>query len=153
MSGRKSIYLAGALFTLAEREFNSEFASLVRERLTNWEIILPQEQAAEVFADESIAEHDKFSEIYGFCVNMVDECDCVVAILDGPDADSGTCIEIGRARAKEKHIIGVRTDLRASEEEGLNLMVVRSCDVLIRRPKASIAELADEVADQIQARE
>lgn len=53
----------------------------------------------------------------------VDDSDILIAILDGADSDSGTCFECGYARAKGKKIIGVRTDLRAGEDGGLNAML------------------------------
>ncbi|HEY1405053.1 MAG TPA: nucleoside 2-deoxyribosyltransferase, partial [Spirochaetota bacterium] len=56
----------------------------------------------------------------------IDECDVVVAILDGTDVDSGTSSEIGYACAKGKRIEGLRTDFRlASDNEGstVNLQV------------------------------
>ena len=57
--------------------------------------------------------------------------DAVIAILDGPDVDAGTCVEIGYAYANKKPIIGVRTDFRASEDKGVNLMVSKACSELI----------------------
>jgi nucleoside 2-deoxyribosyltransferase len=50
----------------------------------------------------------------------------VVAILDGPDVDSGTAAEIGYAFAKGKQIVGYRSDVRLSaDNEGgiVNLQV------------------------------
>jgi nucleoside 2-deoxyribosyltransferase len=56
----------------------------------------------------------------------LDECDGVVAILDGVDVDSGTAAEIGYAFAKGKPIAGYRGDFRLSaDNEGatVNLQV------------------------------
>ena len=55
-------------------------------------------------------------------IEAIDRCDAVVAILDGPDSDSGTCVEIGYARALGKPIIGIRTDFRDGEVHGINVM-------------------------------
>jgi nucleoside 2-deoxyribosyltransferase len=55
----------------------------------------------------------------------------VIAILDGPDVDAGTCVEIGYAYANNKSIVGIRTDFRASEDRGVNLMVSKVCTHLI----------------------
>lgn len=43
---------------------------------------------------------------------LIDESDAVLAILDGPDVDSGTAAEVGYAAARGKPIVGVRDDLR-----------------------------------------
>ena len=46
----------------------------------------------------------------------LDECDAVVAVLDGVDVDSGTAAEIGYAFAKGKPILGYRGDFRLSAD-------------------------------------
>lgn len=43
---------------------------------------------------------------------LIDACDAVLAVLDGPDVDSGTAAEIGWAAAIGKPVVGLRTDLR-----------------------------------------
>src|SRR5262249_34551218 len=56
----------------------------------------------------------------------IDAADGVVAILDGPDVDSGTAAEIGYAFARGKFIVGYRGDFRLSaDNEGgtVNLQV------------------------------
>ncbi len=57
----------------------------------------------------------------------------VVALLDGQDVDSGTCIELGYAYAKGKKIFGLLTDFRAyhtadPEPHRPNLMVWGVCE-------------------------
>lgn len=47
---------------------------------------------------------------------LIDRSDAVLAVLDGPDVDSGTAAEIGYAAARDIPIIGLRTDLRLSGE-------------------------------------
>lgn len=42
----------------------------------------------------------------------ISSCDLVMAILDGPDIDSGVSAEIGYAYASNKKVLGLRTDLR-----------------------------------------
>jgi nucleoside 2-deoxyribosyltransferase len=56
----------------------------------------------------------------------IDGCDAVLAILDGADVDSGTASEIGYAFARNKPILGHRSDFRlSSDNEGsiVNLQV------------------------------
>lgn len=56
----------------------------------------------------------------------------VLIILDGTDADSGSCFEMGYAFAKGLPIVGLRTDFRGSGEHmGLNLMLTHSCTHLV----------------------
>ena len=60
----------------------------------------------------------------------------MVAILDGPDPDSGMSMECGlRLGAKELSlIIGVRTDFRVSEDGHLNAMFHLLGDNIIYYP-------------------
>src|SRR3954467_3152138 len=56
----------------------------------------------------------------------IDKCDVVFAVLDGPDVDSGTASEVGYAYARQKPIVGYRSDFRLSaDNEGgiVNLQV------------------------------
>jgi nucleoside 2-deoxyribosyltransferase len=67
----------------------------------------------------------------------IDDCDAMLAILDGVDVDSGTASEIGYAFAKEKPILGYRGDFRLSaDNEGsvVNLQV----EYFIRRSGGEI---------------
>lgn len=53
---------------------------------------------------------------------MIDECDAVLAVLDGTDVDSGTAAEIGYAFARGKRIVGYRGDFRRTgENEGVTV--------------------------------
>ena len=137
------IYLAGPLFSLAERRFNEEFAKALEQSFLPSMVILPQDHAAKLGEASGFAER-----MYCFALDAINHSDAVVAILDGADTDSGTCIEIGYAKAKGKLVVGIRTDFRAGEDRGLNLMVSNICEHSIIRSSTSIGleELADEVA-------
>jgi nucleoside 2-deoxyribosyltransferase len=57
---------------------------------------------------------------------LLRRCDAVLAILDGPDVDSGTAAEVGFAAALGKPAVGLRLDFRPSgDNEGttVNLQV------------------------------
>lgn len=57
---------------------------------------------------------------------LIRGADGMLAVLDGPDVDSGTASEIGFASALGKPIVGLRTDLRpAGDNDGVivNLQV------------------------------
>jgi hypothetical protein len=84
-------------------------------------------------------------------MEALDRCDAVVAILDGSDSDSGTCIEMAYARARGKPVIGVRTDLRDGEVHGLNIMTAGICTSLIKLSavSSSIGEIAEKVVREL----
>jgi nucleoside 2-deoxyribosyltransferase len=53
-------------------------------------------------------------------------------------------VEIGYAYALKKPIVGVRTDFRASEDRGVNLMVSHACSRLVGSARDT-AELAGRI--------
>ena len=57
--------------------------------------------------------------------SLLAEADAVLAVLDGPDVDSGTAAEIGWAAAHKTPIVGLRTDFRLADHEAaiVNLQV------------------------------
>lgn len=125
------IYFAAPLFTMAERIFNKVLADCLRER---HEVFLPQEEEQAGLSD-GVFKIDKAG---------LDWCDLVVAILDGPDPDSGTCWECGNAYGMYKPVIGVRTDKRKSAT--INLMLLGSLFNLIRIDEnETIDSLAKEI--------
>jgi nucleoside 2-deoxyribosyltransferase len=120
----KRIYMAGPLFTLAERESNLRLAIALRQRLPRFVFVLPQERARAFLPN--------VSAIVADCFVQVRQADLILACLDGPDADSGTCVEIGYARALQKRVIGYRTDFRSSEADGVNAMLRYGCTDYIK---------------------
>jgi nucleoside 2-deoxyribosyltransferase len=54
------------------------------------------------------------SSVAGKDLKLVDECDFLLAVLDGSDVDSGVALEIGYAYVKGKKMIGYRSDTRQS---------------------------------------
>jgi nucleoside 2-deoxyribosyltransferase len=131
------IYLAGPLFTAAECDFNRRLTERLRQ--AGHDVFLPQEKeqrekgAPEIFA----------SDVAG-----IDWAEVVVANMDGPDPDSGTCWECGYAYGK-KPIILFRTDFRAADEPGrapYNLMLAESANVRLNLAHADVDHVAQSIA-------
>jgi nucleoside 2-deoxyribosyltransferase len=123
------VYLAGPLFTNAERTWNEWLAGALRKR--GFSVILPQ---AEVSRHISPAGID-FAAIFAMCLEGVRSANVIVAVFDGVEVDSGTAFECGYAYSRGIPIIGVRTDLRSGgEEDGLNAMLRRCCQELVSVP-------------------
>ncbi|HEX4411080.1 MAG TPA: nucleoside 2-deoxyribosyltransferase [Xanthobacteraceae bacterium] len=146
------IYLAGPLFSTAERDFNARLAALLRER--GHEVWLPQDSEQETMTPKEIFEKD---------VEGVDWADAVVANMDGADPDSGTCWECGYAY-KKKYIVLFRTDFRIGHEVGsdkrampdadmapYNLMLTESADVRLDLFRADIDDVATEIDAALQS--
>jgi nucleoside 2-deoxyribosyltransferase len=133
------IYMAGPLFSTAELAFNRELADLLRKQ--GHDVFLPQEHEQRKDLPKAIFE----SNLKG-----LDWAEAVVACLDGPDPDSGTCWELGYAYAKGKLAIVYRTDFRLFEgSDPINLMMGESADHVIILPMAAIADLAAEIAGRL----
>jgi len=113
------IYLAGALFSQAEREFNKKLQKMMLN--LGFTVFLPQEDADD---NSSERENRNHSSIFSNCFSGLEKSDIVVAVLEGTDVDSGTAWELGYAYAVGKPIIGFRSDFRIqTPDERVNLMI------------------------------
>jgi nucleoside 2-deoxyribosyltransferase len=133
------LYFAGPLFTTSERAWNTEVAAALRA--AGHEVFLPQEQepgrdAAGIFAGD---------------VEGIDWADGLVAIMDGPDPDSGTSWEVGYAFGRKKWIVLVRTDIRASTGSAgdYNAMLAESATIRIDLPAASTVQVIATVLEAL----
>ena len=128
------IYLAAPLFTSAERAWNKQLEQLLLH--AGHEVFLPQEQEFSQRTAKAIFEADRAG---------LDEADAVVAIMDGPDPDSGTSWECGYAYGK-KPIVLLRTDFRSSGDRQIgpfNAMLLGAADLLFHLPLATAQQVAD----------
>ena len=91
--------------------------------------------------------------MFACLMGALDNCEVVVAILDGPDTDSGTSFEMGYARGRGKRVIGVRTDFRGSEDHRVNLMLSNACSDLVTEPSTitTIERLAERIVQVLTA--
>jgi len=134
------IYLAGPLFTSAEQEFNRQLCFALQQ--AGHDVWLPQEHEPRERTARAIFEED---------VKGLDWAEVVVASMDGPDPDSGTCWECGYAFRK-KPIILYRADFRQAGDAAnapFNLMMSESADAVIVMPLASVQELAAKVCEAV----
>ena len=133
------LYFAGPLFTSAERAWNEGVATALRDG--GHEVFLPQDH-----------EPDKDAPgIFGTDVAGIDWADALVAIMDGPDPDSGTAWECGYAY-RTKPILLVRTDIRGQTGSGAayNAMLTESATIRLDLPSAPLARVVAEVLDALR---
>lgn len=139
------LYLAGPLFTQAERDWNARLAD--RVRWAGHSVFLPQTEV------QAISTLDA-ETIFRVDVDGVRAADAVVAVLDGADPDSGTSFEVGLAFALGIPVVLVRTDFRAGGDAlpgqrlaTVNLMLSQAASGVVARPDpgASLEELAEGV--------
>lgn len=104
------VYVAGPLFSEAERTFLEVMVDKLASASgldPRADFFLPHRDGGE------LGKGPKRKEIFELDVNKVDSAEIVIALLDGQDVDSGTCIELGYAYARGKKIFGLLTDFRA----------------------------------------
>jgi nucleoside 2-deoxyribosyltransferase len=137
------IYFAGPLFTAAERAWNRELAAALHDG--GHEVFLPQDQepgksAAGIFATD---------------VAGIDWADALVAVMDGPDPDSGTAWECGYAYGR-KPIVQIRTDFRVmagDHRAPYNPMLTESATIRLDLPAAPMARVASAVMNALSTLE
>jgi nucleoside 2-deoxyribosyltransferase len=102
------IYQAGPLFTVPERSFHQALSARLRD--AGHEVIWPGDLLTDAQIESAGAGAP--GVILETCLDVMDRCSCVVALLDGTQVDDGTAWEIGYACAKRMPVYGLRTDFR-----------------------------------------
>ncbi len=128
------VYLAGPLFTAAERDFNVALAR--RLEALGYRVFLPQRDVPPARG------RGRTRRMYDGCLRGLRSADVVVAICDGATADDGTAWEIGYAAAAGKAVYALRTDSRrVGAGEHVNLMIQESVAALSRSVPALLSAL------------
>lgn len=124
------VYVAGPLFSQAEREFLEKMVDSLAQAAHLDPVnhfFLPHRDGGE------LGKGPTRTQIFNLDINTLKQAEIVVALLDGQDVDSGTCIELGYAHALRKKIFGIITDFRSyctndHEPQRPNLMVWGVCE-------------------------
>ena len=137
------VYLAGPLFTLAERRFMAHLRDLAGA-LPGVAALWP----GDLFVDDDLAGMGQAAKehIFAGCMKALDACDLVLAVLDGPSVDDGTAWEVGYAYARGLPAWGLRTDFRSAGDTAqslVNCMIECSCQAVFRDVETALAALAE----------
>jgi nucleoside 2-deoxyribosyltransferase len=113
------VYLAGPLFSQAERRFMAHLRDRVAA-LPGVEALWP----GDLFADDDLEAMgpEAKAHIFRGCVKGLAGCDLVAAVLDGPQVDDGTAWEVGFAHARGMPVWGLRTDFRVAGDTAHSLV-------------------------------
>lgn len=139
------IYIASSLFSEMERDYIDKIVDIVSEKLELklWDdFYLPHR-------DNKYDDPD--SQIYNKNIEYLNNCNIMIAILDGKDIDSGTAFEIGYFESQNKLVLGLLTDKRSYDEDGylnekLNTMIFGSLNYGVN-VFDNINDLIDELYD------
>src|SRR2546428_13496489 len=118
------IYLAGPLFTEAERAFNLELAHLLEKE--GHEVYLPQRDTP------AASGPGRTATLFRANLTGLNHADCGVTICDGPQVDDGPAWEIGYAWGRKIRVLWFRTYSRDAQQQdaAVNLTVRRSLATL-----------------------
>ena len=124
MSAHPLVYMAGPLFDEGERWWIETMEKVVRD--SGFRTFLPHRDSPQKTENNS-------REIFLKDRAMIDECDMIIANLNGLTTDDGTAWELGYAFANSKYSIGYYSDWRRRFPHGekVNLMIEESLDVLV----------------------
>ena len=94
-------------------------------------VICLENDISSLQSDLDVARCQFYTEVGKRNIELMDKADCMIALLDGADVDSGTASEVGYFYGKNingpfKPIFGLRTDMRQCEPGApANIQVVQ----------------------------
>jgi nucleoside 2-deoxyribosyltransferase len=114
------IYLAGPLFSAAERRFNLGLTQ--RLEAVGFEVFLPQRDGAERDRPpyDAMTPEERRQAMFRLDRSRILDSDVFLFVLDGRVPDEGACVELGIAHCQkylqngEKLLLGLHTDTRAA---------------------------------------
>lgn len=137
------VYLAGSVFSTFERSRNRRLSSSLGAQ--GWTVFLPQD------ISDPTGRRPSRIEIFEACRQGIVDARLVVAILDGPDVDSGTAWEVGYAHALGKPIVGLRADYRGAEGGPVNIMLEFSTKLLLKtEPRVDESVVVSDLVDLVR---
>ncbi len=116
------VYLAGPLFSAAERTFNHNLKKLLSPY---FDVYLPQEDGGLIvnMIKAGLPPDLASEKVFDIDIRAVNECDVFLIILDGRSVDEGAAFELGFAHANGKPCYGLKTDFRQLLATGNNPMI------------------------------
>ncbi len=138
-----TVYLAGPLFTEAEKQWWKQSKQQIQKALPEARLIWPGEsfplEEIQGWGDQAL------HHIFARCRDHAASADMIIALLDGPMVDDGTAWEIGYYYALQRGpIFCVRTDFRNSGDtrvSQVNAMVEGSCNAIYPDVASLLADL------------
>jgi nucleoside 2-deoxyribosyltransferase len=100
------VYIAGPLFNTHERWYLERIAEALES--AGYETFLPHRDAGLIDLQSPASQ----AKVFRDDIAALDDCDLCVALLTGPDQDSGTSAELGYMFAQGKPCFGISDDFR-----------------------------------------
>lgn len=135
----RRVYLATPAFSAAWAGYREELHQALEA--LDLEVVDPWD-----WADEPPRTPEEALKLARLNFDNLESCGCVLAVLDGTQADDGVCIELGWAAALGRLCNGLRTDIRQAGEVaelGVNLQVAGAIAAAGGKLARSLEELPD----------
>lgn len=145
---KPGMYLAGPLFSEAERTFNHNLKRLLTPY---FDVYLPQEDGG-LMVDmirEGMNPKLAAQKVFDGDIKAMEECDIFLMILDGRAVDEGASFELGFSYAHDKPCYGLKTDPRQLLTTGNNPMI----DCPLEHIFQSVDELIDWARSLVEQKE
>jgi nucleoside 2-deoxyribosyltransferase len=143
---RPNIYMAGPLFSEAERSYNVYLKHILTEFS---DVYLPQEDGLLIvdLIASGLSVEQASSRVFKNDINAIHRCDYLLMLLDGRTVDEGAAVELGYAHCLGKTCISLQTDFRRLAPFGNNPMITGA----ISRAFTRVDELVGWLRVQTQA--
>ncbi|MFH1022679.1 MAG: nucleoside 2-deoxyribosyltransferase [Planctomycetota bacterium] len=126
---RYRAYLAGPLFSQAERDFNEDLASKLETHAT---VYLPQRDGGLMsdMVKDGVSPDAAARRVFRRDMDAIRSADCLIAILDGRTIDEGVAFELGIGFCHSKRCVGLQTDSRRLASWGNNPMITGALEAV-----------------------
>ena len=132
-----TVYVAGPLFTIQDRDFLERIRDVVRACGVN--TFLPHEDNNDnAKGRSSDVSRERLMSIFKGDYTAIKKADGIISVLDGVPVDCGTAWELGFGFALSKPILGIRTDFRVLgnfDHQRIDLMSEAACTRLLFVPQ------------------
>jgi len=139
------VYLAGPLFSEAERTFNVRVAESVEEMLS---VYLPQRDGGLMseMVKDGVESHVAACRVFKRDMDAILQADYLIAILDGRAIDEGVAFELGVAFSHAKRCVGLQTDSRRLASWGNNPMITGALEIVFHSVEDLLSWIGNEVS-------
>jgi nucleoside 2-deoxyribosyltransferase len=147
---RPLVYLAGPLFSKAERRFNLQLTE--RLEASGFRVFLPQRDGVEPETSpyDAMTPEQRRHAMFRLDRQQILDCHIFLIVLDGRVPDEGACVELGIAHGQKylqgggKLLIGLHSDTRAAfTGSRLNPMVRVALDSIVDDEEALLRVLSE----------
>jgi nucleoside 2-deoxyribosyltransferase len=140
------VYLAGPLFSDAERTFNIRLTEALEEHV---QVYLPQRDGGLMndMIRDGVPADVAACRVFRRDMDAIRDAHYLIAILDGRAIDEGVAFELGIAFGQCKRCIGLQTDSRRLASWGNNPMITGAMEIVFQNVQDLLSWMGREVSE------